>query len=246
MFFLQYLGVRGVRILYKIYLWSDSDDSSDTVQPWIGFCMPVLHIVKSKILCLTIIINVGAFLLVWSSRPCAMKYSYILSPLKPGLHLNANGTRMRHVNEKPSVNVDVLPRWDKQHLAVRRTFTKQPNTICRLLVHQGKFTYNTFMYGRFAASANAEQCTNVPYILPRLLSPCVVRIQCKPIFRLTPMLTHTVWCALVSLPTMSSNFFSEQYCTSSLNSIGDGTSSESDGKYAVHTAHPSGRCLPHI
>ncbi len=53
-------------------------------------------------------------------------------PVKPGLHLNMNGTRMQHAKTKPSFNVNMLPRRGKQQLAVRRMFREQPNAICWL------------------------------------------------------------------------------------------------------------------
>ncbi len=91
-------------------------------------------------------------------------------------------------------DVDVLPRRGQYHLAVRRMFGKAE--CYRLLVHQREFTYNTFMWGRFAASTNAEQCTNIPYILPRLSSAYVIRIRvpfacrCKPGFTLLAVLLY--------------------------------------------------------
>ncbi len=81
--------------------------------------------------------------------------------LKPGLHLNANKMQTRHAKTKPSFNIGVLSRRGKQHSAVR-TFGEQPNAISRMSVHHREFAYNIFIYGRFAASVNAEQCTNVP------------------------------------------------------------------------------------
>ncbi len=101
-------------------------------------------------------------------QPCTVS-------VKQGLHLDANGTR--HAKTKPLFSVGVLPRQGKQHSAVRETFSEQSNAIYQLLVQEREFAYNTFMYGRVAASENAEQCTNVPYILSRLSSACFVRIQ---------------------------------------------------------------------
>ncbi len=70
-----------------------------------------------------------------------------------------------------SFDVDLLPRRGKQYSAVWRMFGEQPNAIRRLSVHEREFAYNT------SASANAEQCTNVPYILPWLSSAYVIRIR---------------------------------------------------------------------
>ncbi len=58
-------------------------------------------------------------------------------------------------------DVDVLQKRGKQHWAVQRMFGEQPNAIRQQSVLQREYTYNTFMQGRFAASANAEQSTNV-------------------------------------------------------------------------------------
>ncbi len=44
--------------------------------------------------------------------------------VKPGLHLNANRTQMRHAKMMQMFDVDLLPRRGKQHLAVRQTFGK--------------------------------------------------------------------------------------------------------------------------
>ncbi len=65
--------------------------------------------------------------------------------VKPGLHVNANRTRMRtrHVKTKRMFDVDNLPRRGKQHSAVRWTFDEQPSAISRLLIPQGEFTYDT-------------------------------------------------------------------------------------------------------
>ncbi len=101
----------------------------------------------------------------------------IFCKLKPGLPRNANRMQTQHSKMMRKFDVGVLLRWGKQHSVVRRTFGEQPNAIRRLSVHQRKFAYNTFTQGQFTASANAEQCTNVPYILPRLSSACVVCVQ---------------------------------------------------------------------
>ncbi len=67
-----------------------------------------------------------------SYQPCVLSWVYIYM-------------RMGHAKTKRSFNVGVLLRQSKQHSAVRRTFSKQPNTIRRLLVLQREFTFNTFM-----------------------------------------------------------------------------------------------------
>ncbi len=63
-----------------MYLWCDNDDSSDTLQPWFNFCMSILHIIRCKTFCLTLVINVDAFSLFWTSGPC-VRYSQRLFPL---------------------------------------------------------------------------------------------------------------------------------------------------------------------
>ncbi len=68
--------------------------------------------------------------------------------IKPHLHRKANRMRTRHAKTMRMSDVDVFLRREKQHSAVWRTFGEQPNAIRRLLVHQRKFAYNTFMYGR--------------------------------------------------------------------------------------------------
>ncbi len=67
---------------------------------------------------------------------------------------------------------------------MQRTFGEWLNGIHRLLVLQREFAFNTFMQDLFDASANAEQHTNVPYILPRLASlpqaSFAFVIRCEP------------------------------------------------------------------
>ncbi len=70
-------------------------------------------------------------------------------------------------------DVDVLLRRGKHHLAVRRTFGKQPNTIRQLLVLQREFAYDIFrcrrtwfiflrsaMYWHLKNAANSFVLTN--------------------------------------------------------------------------------------
>ncbi len=100
------------------------------------------------------------------------------------------GTRTEREHGMWTFNVDIFLRRGKQHSAVRWTFGEQPNAIRQMLVLQKKFTYDTFRcrrhffyiqqwrqknaansfaltertaweQGVFAASANAEQCTNL-------------------------------------------------------------------------------------
>ncbi len=108
--------------------------------------------------------------------------SYMSHSLKPRLHWNANRTRTRHAKTMQMFDVDVFLRRGKQHLAVWQTFGEQPDAICRLLVHQREFAYNTFMYARFAASANAEQSTNLPTwtYASFLHAAFVFAFRCKP------------------------------------------------------------------
>ncbi len=54
-------------------------------------------------------------------------------------------TNTRHAKMMRTFDVDVFLRRGKQHSSVWRTFSKQPNAIRRLSVHQREFAYNTFM-----------------------------------------------------------------------------------------------------
>ncbi len=57
--------------------------------------------------------------------------------------------------------------------SIRQTAEPYP-----LTVGSSKGIHIQYVYvGLFDASANAVQCTNVPYILSRLASTCIVRIQ---------------------------------------------------------------------
>ncbi len=106
---------------------------------------------------------------------------------KANLHLNANA----NVACENDANIWCrrITKARQTRSAVQRTFGEQPNTICQLLVLQREFANNTFRYrhtwfifyirqcckflctnertaweqGLFTASANAEQCTNVPH-----------------------------------------------------------------------------------
>ncbi len=58
--------------------------------------------------------------------------------VKPGLHLNANRTQMQYAKTMRTIDVDVLPRQCKQHLAVEQMYGEQQmvsikhsNTICQ-------------------------------------------------------------------------------------------------------------------
>ncbi len=54
---------------------------------------------------------------------------YIILCIKLNLHLNTNRTQTRYAKMKRMCDVDVLPRWGKQHSAVRWIFDKQPNAV---------------------------------------------------------------------------------------------------------------------
>ncbi len=97
--------------------------------------------------------------------------------LKPGFHLNANRTRThrRHAKTKQIFDADMLPRGSKQYSLVRRTFSKQPNTIHRLSVLQREVVYNTFrcrVYSLLQWTPNSLQnmyCTFYLDSLPHVL-----------------------------------------------------------------------------
>ncbi len=122
----------------------------------------------------------------------------VVSTLKPCLHRNANRTRTRHAKTMRTFNVDLFLRRGKQHSAVWQTFGKQPNTIHRLSVHKREFAYNTFISGRFAASANAEQSTNLPTWTNAsfLHAAFVFAFRCKPTLMLNKtshVITKFLW-----------------------------------------------------
>ncbi len=75
-FLCSFCGNWEVPKLYRMYLWSD------TLQLRISFRAPMFHIVKSKTSYLTPKMNVGTFTLFWINRPCVMRHSRRLSPLR--------------------------------------------------------------------------------------------------------------------------------------------------------------------
>ncbi len=115
------------------------------------------------------------------ARSCLLYHPY--PHIKPCLHQNANriGTWTLHSKTMRTFDVDVFLRRGKQHSTVWWTFGKQPNAIRQISILQKKFAYDTFRcrrhffftfgndgfpgnnweQGLFAASANAEQCTNL-------------------------------------------------------------------------------------
>ncbi len=75
---------------------------------------------------------------------CRIHIPILFAFRKPDLHMNTNKTQMqtRHAKTKWTFDTDVLPKWGKQHSAVREMFGKQQNATCKLTVLQRKFAYN--------------------------------------------------------------------------------------------------------
>ncbi len=72
--------------------------------------------------------------------------------------------QMRYADTMRMFDVDLLPRWGKQHSAVQRTFSEQPNVIRQLLELQRNFAYDTFRCRRtlfiFLRSAMLQVCSH--------------------------------------------------------------------------------------